>query len=302
MSKSILSFPLSEIRHSLISSYFNLLFISSVWYSPNSIKSEDFFLDKGLRVLHLPVLPKHFVFVYHKHKISVIAAEQTEGKHWVCSSLHISHKGKFQHRSTGGHLLFLVNKMPFLKSIPECDMATGSKFCPFFSSSFSENFHCCWWSQSRDQKQRGAKQKGKWKKALVFQRAGNRKFFCKCVSLRMKRALSGHERRKLKILDALPDVQGLWLTKTLEHLQVALGPSSGGLNMSISAGADIDASRNRRASGLYRFDLPFIHHLNVLKPIIKEIISIKSSIIPSVMCLFLINLICPWWLSGDKVS
>lgn len=78
----------------------------------------------------------------------------------------------------------------------------------------------------------------------------------------------------------------------MEHLQVALGPSSGQLNISISSGAGIDDSRNRRASGLYIFDLPFIHHLNVLKPVIKEIISIKSSILPSVMCLFLINLIC----------
>lgn len=108
-------------------------------------------------MLHLPVLPKHLVFVYHKHKISVIAAKQTEGKH--CSSFYISLKGKFQCRSTGGHLLFLVNKMPILKFIPECDLTTGSKFCPFFSSSFSESSHCCWCSQSRDQRQRGAKEK-----------------------------------------------------------------------------------------------------------------------------------------------
>lgn len=110
--------------------------------------------------------------------------------------------------------------------------------------------------------------------------------------MRMKCALSGHERRKLWVLDALPDVQGLCLTRTLEHLHIALGPSSGGLNISISAGTGIDDSRSRIASGLYIFDLPFIHHVNVPRPII-EIISIKSSIILSVMCLFLINLICP---------
>lgn len=204
-------------------------------------------------MLHLPVLPKHFVFIINTRSQSQLQSRQSVST--GCAAVSTSLKGKFQPRSTGGHLLFLANKMPILKFIPEYDLMAGSKFCPFFSSSFCGSSHRCWCSQNRDQRQKGAKEKGKGKRALVFQRAENQKFIHRCVSVRMKCTPSGHERIKLQMVGALCDVQGLWLTGTLEHLQVALGPFSGGINISISAG--IDDSRNRRASGLYIFNLPF---------------------------------------------
>lgn len=141
---------------------------------------------------------------------------------------------------------------------------------------------------NQGKRQRGAKEKGQ-----VKEGDGNQKFFHKFVSQRRKHSPSGHKRRQLWIPDPLLDAQGVQPARTLKHLQVALCLASGRLEICISTAGSSDSSRNKRASGFYIFNFPFIHHLNVLKPVIKENTSIKSSILPSVMCLFLINLICP---------
>lgn len=81
---------------------------------------------------------------------------------------------------------------------------------------------------------------------------------------------------KEKVVDPLPDVLGVRPLRTLEHLKVALCSASGGPEICISAAVGTDDSRNRGASGPYIFNFPFIHHLNVLKLVIREILSIKS--------------------------
>lgn len=158
---------------------------------------------------------------------------------------------------------------------------------------FSESSHCCRCPLEPRPKAKGswgkrASKRGSWEPEIILQLCFTRDETCPV--------------RTSKEIAVDPRSPPWWgPPRTLEHLQVAQCPASGGLEICISAGVGTDNSRNRRASGLYVFDFPFIHHLNVLKPIIKEISSVKSSILPSVMCLFLINLTCPWCLSGDNV-
>lgn len=181
--------------------------------------------------------------------------------------------------------------MPVLKFVSWMWLDCKKQILSIFFSSFLKVPTVRGGPQNQNQRQRGAEEKRASKR-------GNQKLFHKFVSQRVKHtpvwSMTGNSCRSQN---------PAWCaTRTSEHFSVALCPASGGLEICISAEVGTDDSRNRRASGLYTFNFPFIHHLNVLKPIIKEIISIKSSILPSVMGLFLINLICPWCLSGDNVS
>ena len=83
----------------------------------------------------------------------------------MCSNFYISLVGKFQQRSTGRHLLFLVNKMPILESIPWMWLADRKQIFSIFVSSSLKVLIVVGVPQNRDQGQRGAEEKGQGKEA-----------------------------------------------------------------------------------------------------------------------------------------
>lgn len=93
-------------------------------------------------------------------------------------SFYISLVGKFQWSSAGKHLLFLVNKMPIIKFIPEMWLGYRKQILSLFSR-ILWMFPLLLAFPRTDQRQRGAEEKEQ-----VKEGAGNKKFFSIAVSQR----------------------------------------------------------------------------------------------------------------------